>query len=96
MHELLERQHYRLAHWRNAADEINWRRFFEVSELVGMRVERDDVFEAMHAEIFRLYGEGIIDGLRLDHIDGLTDPATYCQRLRRGACAACDPSTNPI
>jgi len=82
MHELLERQHYRLAYWRNAADEINWRRFFEVSELVGMRVEREDVFEAMHAEIFRLYGEGLIDGLRLDHIDGLTDPAAYCQRLR--------------
>ena len=82
MHQLLERQHYRLAHWRNAADEINWRRFFEVSELVGMRVEREDVFEAMHAEIFRLYAEGIIDGLRLDHIDGLTDPATYCLRLR--------------
>lgn len=82
LHQLLERQHYRLAFWRNAADEINWRRFFEVSELVGMRVEREDVFEAMHAEIFRLYAEGLIDGLRLDHIDGLADPGTYCRRLR--------------
>ncbi|AON54830.1 malto-oligosyltrehalose synthase [Herbaspirillum seropedicae] len=83
LHQLLERQHYRLACWRNAADEINWRRFFEVSELVGMRVEREDVFEAMHAELFRLYAEGLIDGLRLDHIDGLTDPAAYCLRLRQ-------------
>ncbi|QJQ01366.1 malto-oligosyltrehalose synthase [Herbaspirillum rubrisubalbicans] len=82
LHQLLERQHYRLAYWRNAADEINWRRFFEVSELIGMKVEREEVFEAMHAELFRLYAEGLIDGLRLDHIDGLTDPAGYCQRLR--------------
>lgn len=82
LHQLLERQHYRLSHWRNAADEINWRRFFEVSELVGMRVECDEVFEAMHAEIFRLYAAGLIDGLRLDHIDGLADPAAYCLRLR--------------
>jgi (1->4)-alpha-D-glucan 1-alpha-D-glucosylmutase len=83
MHQLLERQHYRLAFWRNAADEINWRRFFEVSELVGMRVEREDVFEEMHVEIFRLYADGLIDGVRLDHIDGLTDPGAYCRRLRR-------------
>ncbi len=82
LHQLLERQHYRLCCWRNAADEINWRRFFEVSELVGMRVECEEVFEAMHAEIFRLYAQGLIDGLRLDHIDGLTDPAAYCLRLR--------------
>ena len=82
LHGLLERQHYRLVFWRNAADEINWRRFFEVSELAGMRVERDDVFEALHQEIFRLYAGGLIDGVRLDHIDGLTDPATYCLRLR--------------
>ncbi|WP_432239005.1 malto-oligosyltrehalose synthase [Herbaspirillum robiniae] len=83
MHQLLERQHYRLAFWRNAADEINWRRFFEVSELVGMRVEDEEVFEAMHAEIFRLYAEGLIDGVRLDHIDGLADPGAYCRLLRR-------------
>ncbi|MCA1323933.1 malto-oligosyltrehalose synthase [Herbaspirillum seropedicae] len=82
LHALLERQHYRLAFWRNAADEINWRRFFEVSELAGVRVERDDVFEELHREIFRLYAEGLIDGVRLDHIDGLTDPQAYCLRLR--------------
>ncbi|WP_245200132.1 malto-oligosyltrehalose synthase [Herbaspirillum sp. LeCh32-8] len=83
MHQLLERQHYRLAFWRNAADEINWRRFFEVSELAGMRVECEEVFEAMHVEIFRLYAEGLIDGVRLDHIDGLLDPGGYCRLLRR-------------
>lgn len=83
LHELLERQHYRLAYWRNAGDEINWRRFFEVSELVGMRVEEEDVFDEMHATLFRLYAEGLIDGVRLDHIDGLTDPAGYCHRLRQ-------------
>jgi (1->4)-alpha-D-glucan 1-alpha-D-glucosylmutase len=83
LHALLERQHYRLVFWRNAADEINWRRFFEVSELAGVRVEHDDVFEALHREIFRLYADGLIDGVRLDHIDGLTDPAAYCLRLRQ-------------
>jgi (1->4)-alpha-D-glucan 1-alpha-D-glucosylmutase len=82
LHELLERQHYRLCDWRNAGDEINWRRFFEIGDLIGMRVEQDDVFEAMHALLFRLVGEGLIDGVRLDHIDGLAEPAAYVQRLR--------------
>lgn len=83
LHLLLERQHYRLAWWRCAADEINWRRFFEISDLVGVRVERPSVFEAMHSLVFRLYAAGLIDGLRVDHVDGLVDPAGYCQALRR-------------
>lgn len=83
LHALLERQHYRLAHWRTAADEINWRRFFEVNDLAGLRIERDEVFEAVHALTFRLYAEGLIDGLRVDHVDGLEDPGGYCRRLRR-------------
>ncbi len=83
LHELLERQHYRLCDWRNAGDEINWRRFFEIGDLIGMRVEQDDVFEAMHALLFRLVGEGLIDGVRLDHIDGLAEPAAYVRRLRQ-------------
>ena len=83
LHELLERQHYRLCDWRNAGDEINWRRFFEIGDLIGMRVEQDDVFEAMHALLFRLAGEGLVDGVRLDHIDGLAEPAAYVQRLRQ-------------
>jgi (1->4)-alpha-D-glucan 1-alpha-D-glucosylmutase len=82
-HRLLESQHYRLTWWRNAAEEINWRRFFEVSDLAGIRVERDEVFEATHALIFRLYAEGLIDGVRVDRVDGLADPGGYCRKLRQ-------------
>lgn len=82
LHALLERQHYRLAWWRCAADGMNWRRFFEVTDLVGVRVEQDDVFEATHALIFRLYTEGLVDGVRIDHVDGLADPGAYCRKLR--------------
>lgn len=83
LHQLLERQSYRLASWRTAADDINWRRFFDVNELGGLRVERPAVFEATHAKIFELVAEGLIDGLRIDHIDGLADPRAYCRKLRR-------------
>ncbi len=82
LHRLLERQHYRLAFWRTAADEINWRRFFDINELAGVRVEEERVFEATHATLFRLYAEGLIDGMRVDHVDGLSDPRGYCRRLR--------------
>ncbi len=80
--ELLDRQHYRLAWWRTADDELNWRRFFTVNELAGVRVGQEAVFEQTHALYFRLWQEGLIDGVRIDHVDGLTDPATYCRRLR--------------
>ncbi|MDR9753658.1 malto-oligosyltrehalose synthase [Pseudomonas sp. SZMC_28357] len=83
LHQLLERQSYRLASWRTAADDINWRRFFDVNELGGLRVERPAVFEATHQKIFQLLGEGLVDGLRIDHIDGLADPRGYCRKLRR-------------
>jgi (1->4)-alpha-D-glucan 1-alpha-D-glucosylmutase len=83
LHRLLERQHYRLAWWRTATDEVNWRRFFDISALAGVRVERHDVFEAVHKLVFRLYADGVIDGLRIDHIDGLADPREYCERLRQ-------------
>lgn len=83
LHLLLERQSYRLASWRTAGDDINWRRFFDVNELGGLRVERPAVFEATHAKIFELVAEGLIDGLRIDHIDGLADPRGYCRKLRR-------------
>jgi (1->4)-alpha-D-glucan 1-alpha-D-glucosylmutase len=83
LHALLERQSYRLASWRTAADDINWRRFFDVNELGGLRVERPAVFEATHAKIFELVAEGLVDGLRIDHIDGLADPRGYCRKLRR-------------
>jgi (1->4)-alpha-D-glucan 1-alpha-D-glucosylmutase len=88
LHTLLEEQHYRLAWWRAAADEINWRRFFDVTSLAGLRAELPAVFEATHALIIRLYREGLIDGVRIDHIDGLADPRGYCRKLRRRLAAA--------
>lgn len=80
--EVLERQHYRLAWWRTADDQLNWRRFFTVNELAGVRVGDPAVFERTHALFFRLWEEKLIDGVRVDHVDGLTDPAAYCRRLR--------------
>lgn len=80
---LLDRQHYRLAWWRTAADEINWRRFFDVTDLAGLRMQDNAVFEAVNATIFRLYRDGLIDGVRVDHVDGLADPRTFCRKLRR-------------
>ncbi|WP_374445792.1 malto-oligosyltrehalose synthase [Stella sp.] len=83
LHRLLERQHYRLAWWRTAGDEVNWRRFFDIGELVSVRVEDEPVFALTHATVLRLYREGLVDGVRVDHIDGLADPAAYCRRLRQ-------------
>jgi (1->4)-alpha-D-glucan 1-alpha-D-glucosylmutase len=85
LHELLEQQAYRLASWRTASDEINYRRFFDINELSGLRVEEPDVFDHIHRLILKLIGEGTVTGLRLDHIDGLADPATYLRRLREAA-----------
>jgi len=82
LHRLLERQHYRLAWWRCASDAVNWRRFFEIGDLVGVRVEDPAVFDAVHAGVLALYEEGLIDGVRIDHVDGLADPTAYCRRLR--------------
>ena len=79
---LLERQNFRLAFWRNAGERINWRRFFDITSLAALRMEDDAVFEQIHATVFRLYSEGLIDGVRIDHVDGLSDPASYCWRLR--------------
>lgn len=83
LHRLLERQHYRVASWRTAADDINWRRFFDINELGGLRVERPEVFELTHGKIFQLIEQGLVDGLRIDHVDGLANPRAYCRRLRR-------------
>jgi (1->4)-alpha-D-glucan 1-alpha-D-glucosylmutase len=94
LHRLLERQHYRLAWWRTAGDEINWRRFFDINDLIGIRVEDAAVFEATHATLFRLYAEELIDGFRVDHVDGLTDPGGYCRRLR-ARLAALKPDCTP-
>ena len=83
LHMLLERQHYKLGQWRLASSEINYRRFFDVNTLAGLRVEDSDTFEAIHTQVKRLIAEGKLQGLRLDHIDGLRDPSQYFQRLRR-------------
>jgi (1->4)-alpha-D-glucan 1-alpha-D-glucosylmutase len=78
---LLARQGYRLSHWRVAADEINYRRFFDVNELAAVRVEDPAVFEALHEMPLRLAREGVVSGFRIDHVDGLLDPADYLRRL---------------
>ncbi|MEN0038560.1 MAG: malto-oligosyltrehalose synthase [Cellvibrio sp.] len=83
LHQLLECQHYRLASWRTAVDDINWRRFFDINELGALCMERADVFSAVHGKILELVGRGLIDGLRIDHIDGLLNPRAYCRKLRR-------------
>jgi (1->4)-alpha-D-glucan 1-alpha-D-glucosylmutase len=83
LHGLLERQHYRLAHWRLSASDINYRRFFDINSLAGLRVEDTRTFAAIHRLVARLIAEGRLHGLRLDHIDGLRDPQQYLQRLQR-------------
>jgi (1->4)-alpha-D-glucan 1-alpha-D-glucosylmutase len=78
---LLQRQNYRLAFWRTASEEGQYRRFFDINELVGIRVEDHAVFADSHRLILRWLREGVIDGLRVDHIDGLRDPLAYLHRL---------------
>jgi (1->4)-alpha-D-glucan 1-alpha-D-glucosylmutase len=82
LHELLEHQVYRLSYWRVAAEEINYRRFFDINTLAAIRVEIPEVFEAAHQLVFELLAQGHVTGLRIDHIDGLWDPRRYLQRLQ--------------
>jgi (1->4)-alpha-D-glucan 1-alpha-D-glucosylmutase len=82
---LIRDQFWRAAHFRVAADDINYRRFFNINELAGIRMELPALFEHAHRLVFRLLEEGAIDGLRLDHIDGLLDPKAYCLSLRERA-----------
>jgi (1->4)-alpha-D-glucan 1-alpha-D-glucosylmutase len=82
LNAILDQQHYRLAFWRQANRDLNYRRFFDVHQLVGICVEKDDVFAATHALVLRWGVEGRIAGLRIDHPDGLRDPTAYLQRLR--------------
>src|SRR5579884_735263 len=90
LERLLEAEAYRLSFWRVAADEINYRRFFDINELAAIRVEDPAVFEAVHELTLRLIEKGIVTGLRIDHADGLLDPGLYLRRLQE-RCAAAAP-----
>ncbi|WP_246248241.1 alpha-amylase family glycosyl hydrolase, partial [Micromonospora maritima] len=83
-----DRQHYELVNWRRGDAELTYRRFFAVSDLAGLRVEDPAVFDATHAEILRWVDAGDVDGIRVDHPDGLRDPAGYLARLRAAAPAS--------
>jgi len=88
LHELIKVQAYRLANWRVAADDINYRRFFDTNDLAGICMENESVFEATHRLVLKLIAEGKVDGLRIDHPDGLYNPAEYFERLKHGIAAA--------
>jgi len=81
LHRLLDAQAYRIAYWRVAAEEINYRRFFNINELAALRMESPHLFEATHRLLFQLIAEGVVGGVRIDHIDGLYDPRRYCEQL---------------
>ncbi|MDD1620926.1 MAG: malto-oligosyltrehalose synthase [Methylococcaceae bacterium] len=92
LHHLIEAQAYRLAFWRVASDEINYRRFFDINDLAGLRMENDEVFDATHQLLLRLIQEGKLDGLRLDHPDGLYDPEAYfCKLVKHCNRIGCSP-----
>ncbi len=81
----LEQQHFRIAYWKTADQQLGYRRFFDVNTLIGLRVEREYVFEETHALILKWLEDGVLDGVRVDHPDGLRDPLQYFQRLRQRA-----------
>jgi (1->4)-alpha-D-glucan 1-alpha-D-glucosylmutase len=85
LQRFLDRQHYRLGFWRRANRELNYRRFFDIQQLAGVCVEKEEVFAATHELVLRWVAEGRVDGLRVDHPDGLRDPAGYLRRLRASA-----------
>jgi (1->4)-alpha-D-glucan 1-alpha-D-glucosylmutase len=87
--ELLDAQWYRLGWWRLARTELNYRRFFTISDLIGVRVEDPEVFDATHGKILELVRDGVVDGLRIDHPDGLADPEAYLRRLDEATGGAC-------
>jgi (1->4)-alpha-D-glucan 1-alpha-D-glucosylmutase len=83
LHELIKTQAFRLAYWRVAADDINYRRFFDINDLAGLRMERPEVFDATHRLVLELVRDGKVNGLRIDHPDGLFNPAEYFERLQK-------------
>ncbi len=84
-----EAQSWRLMSWREAPKQLSWRRFFEITGLVGVRVEDEAVFADTHHLILELVHAGVVDGLRIDHVDGLADPLGYLQRLRAATGPDC-------
>jgi (1->4)-alpha-D-glucan 1-alpha-D-glucosylmutase len=89
LNRLLDEQAYRLSYWRVAADEINYRRFFDINELAALSMEKLEVFTATHELVLRLLSQGKLDGLRIDHPDGLYDPTQYLRRLQQYNVLAC-------
>jgi (1->4)-alpha-D-glucan 1-alpha-D-glucosylmutase len=88
LHELIKAQTFRLANWRVASDDINYRRFFDTNDLAGIRMENEAVFQATHRLILDFVTQGKVDGLRVDHPDGLYDPAQYFDRLKKALAEA--------
>jgi len=93
LEHLLGEQHFRLAYWQDPNEGINYRRFFAITDLVGIRAEDPLVFDATHSQIFQLFAKGAIRGLRVDHIDGLRDPVGYLNRLRERLVASQPPES---
>ena len=85
LHQVLERQHYRLAFWRSAGEELNYRRFFSINDLAALRMDNPDVFDRVHELVLRMVRDGRLEGLRIDHVDGLRDPEGYLTQLRSWA-----------
>jgi len=97
LHELIKAQAFRLAYWRVAADDINYRRFFDINDLAGLRMENETVFEATHRFVLDLVKEGKLNGLRIDHPDGLYDPAQYFRRLQQSQVRGQEnPQSRPL
>jgi (1->4)-alpha-D-glucan 1-alpha-D-glucosylmutase len=90
LHQLLSAQAYRLSYWRVAAEEINYRRFFDVNELAAIKVENPKVFETIHQWLFQMLADETATGVRIDHVDGLHDPKQYLEALQRGSLSASD------
>lgn len=81
LHELIGRQNWRVAYFKVAADDINYRRFFNINELAGLRMDEPELFDVAHRMVLGMVADGTLDGIRIDHIDGLIDPKGYCERL---------------
>ncbi len=102
LHRLLEQQAYRLAYWQVASDDINYRRFFDINELAGLRQEEPEVFDETHRLVLQLMHDGSLDGVRIDHPDGLYDPADYYRQLQKAGSralskpAAPEPTREPL